>query len=56
MWKKGRNARMLSPSGASGLGFQLRSVDSPCLIWSTFDTMLRWESMTPLGKPVVPDE
>ena len=47
---------MLSPSGASGLGFQLRWGCSPCLSCSRFDAMLRWESMTPLGRPVVPEE
>ena len=46
MWKNGRTAMIRS--------------SSPRLIsgrhWATFATRLRWVSMTPLGRPVVPLE
>lgn len=55
MWKNGRNAKMLSP-WPSVPPFQVRFSPTPALYINILETMFSWLSITPLGRPVVPDE
>lgn len=54
MWKNGRKARIRSPC-PSLPPFQVKFPASPSLNINTLETMLRCDSITPFGCPVVPE-